>query len=422
MSRFNTPLVRFITNTSALILADGLALVSSAVFVILLGRTYGAAQLGLLSYAMAFAAIAQTIVDSGYDITLPRKIGNNPQTAVESVLNSMSTKAMMSIIILPVAFISTLFIRTDAHVLTTVMLIDIIPTVMGYTYLTALRGLLVTKESSVIQGLYTSSIFIVCGLLVLLQVPLVVFTIVMVLGDTLKYFHLKKLIQAKVGTSVSISKVYKQHHSVTLWNTTLLYTAYREQKSLLITNILSSALVRVPTVFLGWYSTNVVVGEYAAAARFYSSLRIIPGAFFNAILPEYSNTETRSPKIKRVLFLSMFCAICISAILYVVAPLLIKYTFTYTASVNILQILSVGFCGLFLKTIAEAFLLAKHLEHLVNYTLLGVSIFAISAMLYFSGTSSVTVAWCVTLSEWALCIIMTIILLLTRSVRHPRRN
>lgn len=199
----------------------------------------------------------------------------------------------------------------------------------------------------------------------------------------------------------------------------MLRTAFYEQRGVTITNILSSLLVRMPSIMLGWFATDAQHGIYAAASRFFTSLRIVPGAVLNTIIPEYSQRSSHSARIRNVMLLALAAAALCSAFLYFGAPLLISYTFSYAESVSILQILALGFGALFLKTTLEGFLLAAHKEHLVNSVLAVVTVCAITAYAINARLSPQNVAWTISISEWVLFLaLLTIFLSLKRTSRN----
>jgi O-antigen/teichoic acid export membrane protein len=75
------------------------------------------------------------------------------------------------------------------------------------------------------------------------------------------------------------------------------------QVKLVSINFFSMLQYRTPMLLLGLVSTQAAIGNYSAGMRFLTLLRVIPGAVFNALLPEYSKNpeSTRKPLLTSAL-------------------------------------------------------------------------------------------------------------------------
>lgn len=404
-------------------MADGVGLVANAVFIVLFGREYGSASLGQFSFALALNGFAQTIIDAGFDITLPRSISREPHSAYRRTFEALRVKIVLASLILPIA-VACSFVKDAQTILTTtIFALDVVPTALAYALLCSLRGLQYAAKSAQINTVYNLLAILPCIPLIYLHLPFWLFALIILCADSLKLLHLLSFFSAVTDRSLPVREVFRFTPSTPFWDSAILNNAFYEQRGVTLTNLLSSALVRMPSIMLGWFATDAQHGVYAAASRFFSSLRIVPGAVLNTIIPEYSQRNSPSARIRYVILLAIAAAALCSAFLFFGAPFLMNLTFKYSESVAILQILAVGFGALFLKTTLEGFLLAAGKEHLVNSILAVVAIVSIVVYAIYAGVSSQAVAWTVTISEWMLLLTFcTIFVYLKRASRQTAQQ
>jgi O-antigen/teichoic acid export membrane protein len=405
-------------NTFILTISDGINLIGNALFSIVLGRLYGAESLGEYSLILSICLISQTLIDAGYDIELTRK-ARISDTVEELVLCSFIVKSFLFllcfVVVISTAQFTTIVTNKQALI---IYFIDILPTVLGYSILCTLRG-----KGEYAKAATTNTIFSVATSLVLVYsvfqtASLFWLAVIILLCDILKFFVLMTVLNKSIvggfmirniGSIITANKVI-----------TLIQTELRGQKHLLLTNIISSLMVRLPVIALGIYSTKVEVGIFSAGQRFYSALRIVPGAVQNVLMPAYSNESQYHTKKFALSTLSMIIGIglIVAVILYISSDLLISYSFKFPQSIVVLQVLSIGFAGLFLKTVFESFLLAEHQERIVNVVL---SIaFILTTILVFipSFSSALGVAVIMSLGEWLCAVLFTMVYIRRRVHRN----
>jgi len=310
-----------------------------------------------------------------------------------------------------------------------VMMADVLPSTLAYAYVCALRGLHHSNRAARINALYNGVPYLAAAVVVLLYTDsLLLCAAALLAGDILKLLHLRHVFEAvapadsreDVNQHVnqhesqheSQHKSQHQHHSPTADGSSsaaaALKSFYHEQGHVTLINILSSLLVRLPVLMLGWFGTNQAVGFFSAASRFTTAARILPGAFLHTILPQYTKRNAHAPRIRMVLIATTAIAVAAGAALALSAPLLMHWTFTFQSSVAILQVLAVGFVFLSIKTVLEGFLLATHHEQMVTTVLALTAIVAAVAYLLVASSSAMHVAAVSVASELVACIAFAI--------------
>lgn len=400
---------------------DAFSLVSGAIFVITLARTAGADTLGVFSFTLALAGIAQTICDAGFDITLARSIGANAHKARPELHKAMRIKLLLCAAVLPCAAVIAGMKNSSALPFSLVMMADVLPSTIAYAYVCALRGLHHSNRAARINALYNGVPYLAAAVVVLLYTDsLLLCAAALLAGDILKLMHLRHLFEAvapadsreDVNQHENQHKSQHQLHSPTADGSSSAAAALKlfchEQGHVTLINILSSLLVRLPVLMLGWFGSNQAVGFFSAASRFTTAARILPGAFLHTILPQYTKRNAQAPRIRIVLIATTAIAVAAGAALALSAPLLMHWTFTFQSSVAILQVLALGFVFLSIKTVLEGFLLATHHEQMVTTVLALTAIVAAGAYLLVASSSAMHVAAVSVASELVACIAFAI--------------
>lgn len=408
---------RFFTTGLAIAFGDAFSLIAGAVFVICIARYSGAETLGIFSFVLALAGIAQTICDAGFDITLPRSIGANASFATRELNKAVRMKLILCAIVLPVVTVIALQKNPSFAEFSIIMIVDIVPSTLAYAYVCALRGLHQSAPAARINAGYNGIPYLMAAGIAIWNQSLTLCAILLLLGDTLKLVHLQRLfVRVAPSTSAESSvseKVSAQQQLQSLWS---------EQGSVTFINIISSLLVRLPVVMLGWFGTDAFIGYYSAAARFTTAARILPGAFLHSILPHYSQPQADTPRIRSVLFSTTLVALGAGGILAACAPLLVQWTFRFPESVVILQILALSFIVLSIKTVLEGFLLATHHERVVTRILVVAAVLAIGGYRFAASSSPSAVAWCTVAIEFLACSAFLVVLLQWSSARKRERR
>ncbi len=385
-----------------LAVADGLSLIIIAVFIILLGRLYGSAPLGKFSFALAVASIGQTLCIAGYDISLPRAISKDHKGAAEHCRQTLRVQFVLALLVLPLCFMASWVKDSETILCTALLCIDVIPTATAFGFVSALRGLDHASEAARYNAAGNILPMMLCGILVWFAVPLWVFAVCILAGDILKVKMLARRFAYHSGARIQLKELLNVHSTL---HSGALKRAWDEQRAISLTSFFSVVVVRMPNVMLGWFATDVQNGIYAAAARFFTALRIVPGAILHTVIPRYAQSSNELPRIRAVLGISILCAAAMSAILYFGAPMIINLSFRFHDSVAILQILSFAFFALFIKTTVEAFLLAAHQERFINSSLIVVGL--LSTILYWLAAkdSAQSIAWVLCGAESCLALV-----------------
>lgn len=408
-SSLHTPangLRRLFSTGLTIALGDAFSLVTGAVFVISLARLSGAEMLGRFSFVLALAGIAQTVCDAGFDITLPRTIGADPSRARLEVLRSFEVKRALCAIVLPVTFAIALSKDLSTATFSLLMIVDVLPSTLSYALVCALRGLHRSHRAAGINAAYNGIPYLLAALSLLVSPSLWFCAALLLAGDVAKFFHLRSFFRHVAPASDAAQESDISSFSITdrvrhLW---------MEQGSVTSVNIISSLLVRLPVIMLGWLGTDTFAGHYSAAARFTTAARILPGAFLHSILPKYAKRQSDAPRIRSVIVSTTLVSVTVGALLALVAPSLMQWTFRFPESVFILQVLAIGFIALSVKTVLEGFLLATRHERIVTHILVVTLILATAGYAFAASVSAAAVAWTAVAAELVACAAFALLL------------
>ncbi|MFM8569391.1 MAG: lipopolysaccharide biosynthesis protein [Candidatus Kapaibacterium sp.] len=396
---------RFFSTGLIIAAGDALSLVSGAVFVIALARLAGAETLGRFSFVLALAGIAQTICDAGFDITLPRTIGAEPAYARTETRKALGLKSAMCAIVLPVVLVFAMAKDGTDLPFSLLMILDVVPSTLSYALVCSLRGLRRSDEAARINAAYNGVPYLLAAGSLVLSPSLPLCAALLLAGDVLKFIHLRALFMRVAPPDTHGTE------TASLPLLTRLGSSWSEQGSVTSVNIISSLLVRLPVVMLGWIGTDTFAGYYSAAARFTTAARILPGAFLHSILPGYAKRQSDAPRIRAVIVSTTLASASIGALLALVAPMLMEWTFRFAESVAILRVLSIGFIVLSIKTVLEGFLLATHQERIVTLVLVVTMLLAALGYALSARVSALSVAWCTVAAELLACIGFAVVLL-----------
>lgn len=417
MKSITTSVGELFRNTFILTLSDGINLIGNALFAIVLGRLYGAGSLGEYSLILSVCLIAQTVIDAGYDIELTRKVRTSTMIH-ELVLRSFLVKAFLFLlcfcVVISISQLTNLITNKQALI---IYFIDILPTVLGYSILCTLRGMGEYAKAAISNTFFSIITSLLLIYAVFQSVSIFWLAVILLISDILKLLVLIRVLNTSLlgGFSLRSIKIAIPKGSVI----GLIKFELKGQGNLLLTNIISSLMVRLPTIALGIYSTKIEVGIFSAAQRFYSSLRIIPGAVQNVLMPamtvQKNNPNQHKPNsysdgsALKALFLVIGTGFMVAFVLYASSGWLISNSFKYTQSISVLKVLSIGFAGLFLKTVFESFLLAEHQERTVNIILSIVFVLTMILVLTPKFSSAFGVAVIMSLGEWLCAVLFTIV-------------
>jgi O-antigen/teichoic acid export membrane protein len=155
----------------------------------------------------------------------------------------------------------------------------------------------------------------------------------------------------------------------------------------------------VPDSTLALLGAQAAAGYYAAALRFLTAARTLPGAVLNTLLPVFANNTPRARKrLRTALGASLLLGSAGSAALALAAePLvLLVYGSAFGAAADVLRVLAWLFVLHLLNVVLEAYLLANQQERLVNAALLAAILVAagLTALLTAQNMSlGVAAAW-----------------------------
>lgn len=137
-------------------------------------------------------------------------------------------------------------------------------------------------------------------------------------------------------------------------------------------NLLSIFQYRSALLILPLLVSNYMVGVYTVGIRFITILRLLPSAFNNVLLPEFSSENTSENKrllTKALTRISVITAM-ISTIIFAGAEPIIKYTFNITEATLLLKIMIWAIVPMSLHQVIEAYLIASKKEANVSLALL----------------------------------------------------
>ncbi len=379
-----------------LTVGDALALVASAIVAIVIARTYGAAVLGMYSFALAIAAIVQIIADAGYNIWLPRAIAQNIAPADELVASAFFTKILVWILCVPCAVGIAWMHQTDVAILTAIALLDSLASCWSFTILAALRGLNHYIKPQLLSSAYSVGGAGAMIATILFGGGVVTAVVAMVILSIGRALHLSFLYSPLLG---GIENMY-QHLRSRTWS-----DAFRQlhgQRRLWLVNIASTIVHRAPLVLLGLRTSGAELGYFAAAFRIYSAVRIVPGALFNAALPRLASVADRT-YARHVLILGSAVAVGIAIVLVLSSESIIHWTFRFDEAVIPLRLLAIASAGLSLKTTLEALLIAQMHDRIVAQVIT-VSAWMTLLVAWIIPATATSFSVLLIASEWLLCV------------------
>lgn len=349
-----------------LLSAEALSLILATIFSILLGRLLGAEILGTYSIAFVIATIIRTLIDAGFDISIPRDSlsGIDPK----SLINNANKFKIISFAITLIPAILLWFSVSSGFAIIIILIWNLIIS-LSSSYKSLLRA---NEKFSIISR--TEALFNIILYSILFSIftftDLYLIYLAYLLTEAIKLFVYTKLTKQFLSNDTNTIAKYSY------------VELFKNQYKLIIVNLLSVAQYRIPQFSTAWFAGDAALGHYSGAMRFLTLLRIIPGTILNTMLPEFSKPEPKKIKLVQAFSLATLIGISISLAMYFLSDLLIKYTYDFVDAVPILQILSFTFLPVSLNLTLEAFLLSKKLESQVNKALLLSFIFILGFSFY----------------------------------------
>lgn len=390
MSRSTSTPVGFLAKAiGTLVSADAFSIIAAAAFSIVLARTLGKDALGLYALAFALLAILQTLINCGYELSLPRTISVKPHQL--GALLREAQRMKLSLLLLAIAPTATLIAvfgpDNDAYLLAFPIL-WLAPRSFTATYAAAFRGLLHVKPIAVVESIVTGIAHAIAIVCVFAAPSLLTVFVIFSIGECAKalWLHKRLRVHASQRLGVELPHMFALRRSAAsqsiaeswprFWknkNVLAFAATLKRQMPVSATQILSALSSRSAILLIEALSTTSAVGVFSAANRFLSALRVAPGALLNVLIPEFSKRSAakRLDGIRNAALIVLPIGVAVSALLHTFAEPLIVFTFgpVFRESAVVLQTLGWTFCLVMINHVLEAFLLALRREKAVNIAL-----------------------------------------------------
>ncbi len=406
--------------------ADVLISIVVMLFSVTLARTLGAASLGLYAEAFVILILFEIIVDFGSDLYLAQRIGADTSAAAGVLRLTQRVKfALWSLLVLPVL----LFIFLSESRAT--FLLFAIPTfwvpLRSYSgsCTAALRGFMTVRPLALVQSLTVGAMHLLAAALLLLDGSLL-----QVFGLFTVFELLRALALHRALTLVMLDKVatrpptLSSYFSSFFWRDVAPLALLRRNAGRAGINVLTTAVTRAVILLLERLVDQLAVGYYSAAARFITAARILPGAIFQILLPEFSHRlfVNKPTHARRVFAVASIVGIVGSLCIMLLAEPLIIFLFgeEFRISITLLQILAWRFASLMLMHVLEAWLLALGYESGLNCILAVELTIIVGGALYFVPQAGLpAVAW-VALAASVISVILCAVLVIFVKARRKK--
>lgn len=349
-----------------LLSADFFTAVFGMLFAFVMGRYYGAEYLGVYTFSTMLATMLWTFGESGYEIEIPREISRNKSRLQELVSNAQTFKIRLLIIGLPLFSIYGLVALGEWAFL--MIMLWVFPASTNMTLRSVCRGLklfeLISKIEISVSFLLYASMFVVLLLTGQLWLVFAVLVTFEIFKTVLYYSSLNRIESSNLSVLIPSKKE--------LFSFKLALNTLRSRSGITFMNLLSIFQYRSALLILPLIVSNYMVGVYTVGIRFITILRLLPSAFNNVLLPEFSSENTSDNKrlltkaLTRISFITAFIAI----IIFAGAEPIIKYTFNITEAIIVLKIMIWAIVPMSLHQVIEAYLIASKKEANVSLSLL----------------------------------------------------
>ncbi len=356
----------YITNTKWLMIEKIIRLTLSFIVSIWIANYLGAAQFGLLNYALSFALMLSALMSLGLDKYIPKEILLNSENEDKILATSLHMRLIGGIVMVVIInTISYLFQGDDRTFLIIVGIISV-----GYIFRSVdiLRYWFEAKVISIYSLIAQSSALFGATLLkiifILTNAPVEYFA----LAITLEY-----ILQAIILSYLFMKfKDFKPFYKFSFQEMKIMFS---NTWTLLLASFLHDIYSKVDVVMLGKMISNESVGLYVAATKISLGWLFIPiviaTSFFPALLNEkkLGNTKIYYQRIQYLLNLMVFVSIFVAIILSVFSQEIINliYTNDYKMSATILMIHIWGTIFITMSTIVNRVLIAENLNRYLLY-------------------------------------------------------
>ena len=353
-------------STLDLIIADSVYLCLSVLFTIIFARTAGAAIYGELSLAFLIMIVQRSIVEAGYELLIPREIAADSSLIPALIKESQVIRMVLFLASLPILIpCGYLLIKSFNFV---IFILIFIPWSVNSNIKAIFRGMRRTAPIAVIESAFSAFLYGACLMLLLFVISLELIYIIFVIIEFIKSYVYWKTSRKHLGSLMpAYFSLYRQalNYGYFKKNYKFLFEKIIGQIKFLSLNILATFQFRAPAFLLGALSNPFTLGIYASGQRFLTVMRIIPGALFNVMLPEFSIRKSRL-FLFAILIISFLLSSVLSFLVWFFADWLMKVTFDFKNAVPVLQIMAFGFPIAIIGHISEAYLLAMKKEFFIN--------------------------------------------------------
>ncbi len=354
---------KYLKNTSWMILAQGLMVISFAVN-IWVARYLGPEKFGTISYVFAFVGLFGFLAGLGLNDILIRDLVKNPEKKDEILGTSFGLLSVAGFVAFLVIAILSLFLESSSLVriliimYATSFLFSPVNVISAY-----FQARVEARKNAVAQiiGTILVSIFKI---------------ILIILGKGIFWITFAYVLDFIIGSIIYFINYKKSGFKFKTWSFSprLAKELLSVSWLLMLYAVAGSFLFKIDQVMIRFYLGNGPVGLYAAAVRMSEIWYFVPAIICSSLFPAIVNAHKNDKKVyadrlKKLFWFLGISATLISIPVVIFAPFIIKtiYGAAYALSTPILQIYVWSGISVFLGTGLNRYFLAENKLHLIFY-------------------------------------------------------
>ncbi|MDO8573290.1 MAG: flippase [Candidatus Daviesbacteria bacterium] len=383
--------------TSWLFLAQSLTRIVGFFYTIYLARSFGVADFGLLTVALAYFSIISSVADLGFNRFLIREVALDRSKVSELLWNISILRVTLTSVLFAVFSVILYLFDADKMRVSLILLatLAILPQAIALTFdavFVAIQKLQFSAASLFISSLATALfgfILINNGFGTFGAVNALIFgQVIYALALLVFLYKYKQLILSAVRLSI-IKKIIIG---------SLPYG---------LLGILGLLYFRVDAVLLSYMRGNFETGIYGAAYRFLEAIIFIPGAFAMALFPALARLHgENTDEMKKLYFKSLKLMGAAGMILFfaylLILPEVIKiFLPNYLQAIEAVRILSLSIPFIFLATpgVQVLFSSEKYLKNVIVLSLFTVAFNIILNILFIPKFGFIAASWITVVSD-----------------------
>lgn len=328
-----------IKNTFWLFVGEiGVRLLKLVVFVYA-ARKLGASEWGVFSYVLALMSMFAIISDIGVNSVIQREVAKKGKDIQKYISTSFFIKIGLSFIASLALFSILLFTKESNPIkilipITAIILFFDSIREFGFSINRAFEKMEVEAFTKIIATV----LLIILSYIFISQNPKSI---------SLSYAYLISGILGVLIMYLTLKKHFKK--TLSNYNPKLIMIIIKEAFPIAIVSVIGTITSNIDMIILGWFTDSQHIGLYSAAQKPIQIIYLIPSLLSTAIFPLFSrlaNNDQNKAKsvIKKSLRFSLFIAILINLVVFLIGGTIFKLIFgyQYIESIPIFKIMSLA--------------------------------------------------------------------------------